>query len=87
MFSRQLKRLTVNNKDTDIITDIDKIFFFSVGRYVRIYSYSLRLRSKRGFASSKSNLFRKFGRGYYRYKFPLDGKPAAKNYRTNSRLE
>lgn len=28
MFSRQLKRLTVNNKDTDIITDIDKIFFF-----------------------------------------------------------
>lgn len=62
MFSRQ--RLTVNNKDTDIITDIDKIFFFSVGRYVRIYSYSLRLRFKRGFASSKSNLFRKFGRGY-----------------------
>lgn len=48
MFSRQ--RLTVNNKDTDIITDIDKIFFFSVGRYVRIYSYSLRLRSKRGFS-------------------------------------
>lgn len=31
---------------------------------MRIYSYSLRLRSKRGFASSKSNLFRKFGRGY-----------------------
>lgn len=64
MFSRQLKRLTVNNKDTDIITDIDKILFFSVGRYVRIYSYSLRLRSKRGFASSNLNLFRKFGRGY-----------------------
>lgn len=71
MFSRQ--RLTVNNKDTDIITDIDKIFFFSVGRYVRIYSYSLRLRSKRGFASSKSNLFRKFDRGYI-LSFPSERK-------------
>lgn len=36
-------------------------------------AYSLRLRSKRGFASSKSNLFRKFDRGYI-LSFPSERK-------------